>query len=107
MELPLVRRWRVIAAALCLAVMSSTLGCAGNAPGSPTGTGAGQSTFTGPKRIVAAIRGVPPSIAGHETNRTSGNYPGLDAIVESLHAALVHADPAGHPHDLTGHHREA
>ena len=26
--------------------------------------------------------------------------------VPRLHAALVHADPAGHPHDLTGHHRE-
>ncbi len=25
--------------------------------------------------------------------------------VPRLHAALVHADPAGHPHDLTGHHR--
>jgi len=25
--------------------------------------------------------------------------------VARLHAALVHADPAGHPHDLTGHHR--
>ncbi len=27
--------------------------------------------------------------------------------VPRLHAALVHADPAGHPHDLTGHHRPA
>ena len=26
--------------------------------------------------------------------------------VPRLHAALVHADPAGHAHDLTGHHRE-
>jgi cation diffusion facilitator family transporter len=26
--------------------------------------------------------------------------------VPRLHAALVHADPAGHTHDLTGHHRE-
>jgi cation diffusion facilitator family transporter len=26
--------------------------------------------------------------------------------VPRLHAALVHADPAGHLHDLTGHHRE-
>jgi len=26
--------------------------------------------------------------------------------VPRLHAALVHADPEGHPHDLTGHHRE-
>lgn len=26
--------------------------------------------------------------------------------VPRLHAALVHADPAGHPHDLTGHHRQ-
>ena len=26
--------------------------------------------------------------------------------VPRLHAALVHADPAGHVHDLTGHHRE-
>ncbi len=26
--------------------------------------------------------------------------------VPRLHAALVHADPDGHPHDLTGHHRE-
>jgi divalent metal cation (Fe/Co/Zn/Cd) transporter len=25
--------------------------------------------------------------------------------VPRLHAALVHADPEGHPHDLTGHHR--
>ena len=25
--------------------------------------------------------------------------------VPRLHAALVHADPDGHPHDLTGHHR--
>jgi len=25
--------------------------------------------------------------------------------VPRLHAALVHADPAGHAHDLTGHHR--
>lgn len=26
--------------------------------------------------------------------------------VPRLYAALVHADPAGHPHDLTGHHRD-
>jgi divalent metal cation (Fe/Co/Zn/Cd) transporter len=26
--------------------------------------------------------------------------------VPRLHAALVHADPVGHTHDLTGHHRE-
>jgi divalent metal cation (Fe/Co/Zn/Cd) transporter len=26
--------------------------------------------------------------------------------VPRLHAALVHADPAGHVHDLTDHHRE-
>ena len=26
--------------------------------------------------------------------------------VPRLHAALVHADPAGHDHDLTGHHRD-
>jgi divalent metal cation (Fe/Co/Zn/Cd) transporter len=32
---------------------------------------------------------------------------GLLHDVPRLHAALVHADPAGHHHELTGHHRDA
>ncbi|HZT06398.1 MAG TPA: hypothetical protein VFC51_05160 [Chloroflexota bacterium] len=51
--------------------------------------------YAGTKRIDAVIRGVPPSLAGQETNRTVASYPGLDAIMELAHAALVHHDNQG------------
>jgi ABC-type transport system substrate-binding protein len=85
------------AAILGVAVLASAIGCApssrvDSAPGSVL---PGQTEKAGPKRIVAAIRGVPPSFAGQETQRTSGNYPGLDALMELVHASLVHADDQG------------
>lgn len=87
----------IVATVLGVAVLASTIGCAGPQRTDPgPGEVSGAATNTGaPKRIVAAIRGVPLSLAGQETNRTTGNYPGLDAIIELVHASLVHADDQG------------
>jgi cation diffusion facilitator family transporter len=43
-------------------------------------------------------------VAAHQVAEATEH--GLLHQVPRLYAALVHADPAGHPHDLTGHHRE-
>ena len=87
----------VAAAILGVAVLASTMGCAPSSrvDSSPGSAPSGPAETVGPKRIVAAIRGVPPSFAGQETQRTSGNYPGLDALMELVHASLVHADEQG------------
>jgi len=50
------------------------------------------AALAGPKRIVAAIRGTPASIALQRTNRSVGSPPGLDSIEEMVHAGLVLAD---------------
>ncbi len=86
-----------VAAILGVVVLASTIGCAGppRADSVPGGAATGEAGAGGPRRIVAAIRGVPPSLAGQETNRTTGNYPGLDALMELVHASLVHADDQG------------
>ena len=44
-------------------------------------------------------------VAAHEVAEATEHA--LLHEVPRLHAALVHADPDGHPHDLTGHHRQA
>lgn len=87
----------VVAAILGVTVLASTIGCAGppRADSVPGGATTGQTGGGAPKRIVAAIRSVPPSLAGQETARTSGNYPGLDALMELVHGSLVHADDQG------------
>ncbi len=91
------RRSVVAAAILGVTLLASTIGCAGptRVDTVPAGATTGQPRGGESKRIVAAIRGVPPSLAGQETARTSGNYPGLDALMELVHASLVHADDQG------------
>ena len=84
----------VVAAILGIAMLASPIGCAGP----PRADSAGERAATGqgaPKRLVVAIRGVPPSLAGQETNRTGGTYPGLDAVMELVHASLVRAHHQG------------
>src|SRR3954453_8133335 len=65
----------------------------------PRGSGgeARSATATGPKRIVAAIRGDPPSFARERTNPSGAvsSVPGLDALQELVHVGLVHADDKG------------
>lgn len=87
----------MVAAILGVAVLASTTGCGAppRADSAPSRAATGERIEGAPKRIVAAIRGVPPSLAGQEINRTSGNYPGLDALMELVHASLVHADEQG------------
>jgi peptide/nickel transport system substrate-binding protein len=91
---------RIALIAATLASLVSTIGCAGppRPDSAPGGAATGEAGSGAPKRIVGVIRGVPPSLAGHETNRTSGNYPGLDAVMELVHAAPVHPDEQGRLH---------
>src|SRR5947208_3959826 len=86
---------RGFSAVLAVVLLASALGCDQSHAGDRADAPVGSSGSAGPKRIVAAIRGVPPSLAGQETVRTSGNYPGLDAVMELVHAAPVHADDQG------------
>ena len=86
-----------VVAIVAVALLTGMVGCSGppRAESVPGGIATGQTEGGAPKRIVAVIRGVPPSLAGQETARTSGNYPGLDALMELVHASLVHADDQG------------
>lgn len=90
----------VVAAILGVAVLASTIGCAGppRADSAPARGATGERLDGTAKRVVAAIRGVPSSLAQQETNRTGGSFPGLDALTELVHASLVHADDQGTLH---------
>jgi peptide/nickel transport system substrate-binding protein len=100
MDPALTRPRSLLSAIVGIAVLASTIACTSPTPSDsiPAGVATRQAGASGPKRIVAAIRGVPPSLAAHETNRISGNYPGLDALMELVHASLVHPDDRGTLH---------
>src|SRR5437870_2685272 len=55
----------LVAATLGVALLATTFGCAAppRTDSGPTGDAAGQARLGAPKRIVAVIRGVPPSLA--------------------------------------------
>src|SRR5437870_4080077 len=73
--------------------------CAAPSPPAPSGTapsgGAAGGQPNAPKRISAAIRGTPASIAQQKTNRTVGSPPGLDAVEELVNVGLTYADDKG------------
>src|SRR5690349_7634998 len=54
------------------------------------GTAAPGARSQEPKRVIAAIRGAPNSIAQLRTQPTTGSVPGLDAVAELVSAGLVH-----------------
>src|SRR5581483_9992687 len=62
----------------------------------PPSTGSGAAPAAAPKRIVAAIRGDPPSFARERTNPSGSvsSVPGLDALQELVNVGLVHPDNA-------------
>ncbi len=83
--------------AAMLTVTLVLLGCAGPGPGTGTAqNNPGTATRPSePKRVVAAIRGAPISIAQLRTQPTTGSVPGLDAVEELVGAGLVHLNTEG------------
>jgi peptide/nickel transport system substrate-binding protein len=68
------------------------VGCAGPAPGASTGQARGAPAAAAakePKRVVAAIRGAPISMAQLWTQPATGSVPGLDAVQELIGAGMV------------------
>lgn len=88
---------RIVRGSALLALMLAW-GCA---PAVPTGGGTGGDSsvprVSGPKRVVAAIRSAPASLARQKTNPAGlvGSVPGLDALEELVHAGVVHLTPNG------------
>jgi peptide/nickel transport system substrate-binding protein len=82
------RRW------LTICILTVVLvSCAGPGPGAGTAQsnpGAPAARQSEPKRVVAAIRGAPISIAQLRTQPNTGSVPGLDAVEELVGAGLVH-----------------
>ena len=74
-----------------LAVVVVVMGCAPSAggPASP-GSGGQPAQMAAPKRVVAAIRGNPISLAQRRTQPTTGSVPGLDTLEELMSAGMVH-----------------
>src|SRR5687767_1405707 len=89
---------------ILIVLVANLLACASpSAGGRETSDGTGTERPDGPpKRLVAAIRGVPSSMAQQETNRIATAVPGLDAITELIHASVVHADHQGTMHAQLG-----
>jgi hypothetical protein len=89
---------------LAVLVLVFILGaCSSNAPATappPAGTGSTEQTSqpqppSGPKRMLATIRGTPANMSQTRTMRTVGNIPGLDGIEELVNAGLTHVDDHG------------
>jgi peptide/nickel transport system substrate-binding protein len=90
-------RWFFVLQGIAAATLL-TAGCAAPTPGTaPTGdAGSAAAVHTAaPKRILAAVRASPISLAQRRTQPTSGSVPGLDAIEELMSAGLVHMNDQG------------
>src|ERR1043166_7580429 len=86
--------WAAAILGLVLLVFPSCTSAPSRGVGGDTGS---PPPSTGPKRIMAAIRGDPPSFARERTNPsgTVSSVPGLDALQELVHVGLVHSDDKG------------
>lgn len=87
------------AAAVSVVVAVVVSACAGPAPGPGLSSGAreGVERPSELKRIVAAIRGSPASLAQQKTHPTglTASVPGLDALEELVHAGMTHRSGQG------------
>jgi ABC-type transport system substrate-binding protein len=89
--LPLSRQGGWSTRTLCLvliAVVVALTSCAGPLTGSQPGGGS-DSRGTGLRRVVAAIRSAPASLAQQRTQRPDNTVRGLDAVEDLLHAGLT------------------
>src|SRR5579885_1543678 len=82
-------RRSLVVSLLTLAVVACAAPSPSAAPPASGGTSAPAQNAQ-PKRIVAAIRGAPISMAQLWTQPQTGSVPGLDAVQELLGAGVVH-----------------
>src|SRR5262245_10750602 len=94
------RRYRAVG--LIIVLLSLAAACGSPSSRSPDGASGAPAPASGPKRILAAIRGDPPSFARERTNPsgTVSSVPGLDALQELVHVGLIHADDRGAMHPV-------
>src|SRR5579862_238289 len=69
-------------------LLGSVVGCAAPAAPAASATGAATTASSGPKRIVAVIRGDPVTLATAIDEAGAGKTPGLDQVEMMLNAGL-------------------